>query len=324
MQEVEYWRGIHIKDSVVWMDAPRKVNLCFMSHAHRCTGIEHGKVLSTEATAALCKSRGLDANFLLSPFNRPFSLGDLDLELHPAGHMPGSAQLIVKSSTQGDLLYTGHFDLRPHRTTERANIHQTQVLIMDSGWAHPQIEDETLEKVQRSILTWTKRTLRQAYTPVLLVESLGYAQEIVAFLLDEGLSIKAHKSIFSNCRTYSALGLPLDGIRRLGKKVSRDEVLLMPPHLAGSKTLGRIDRPCFALVSGSPKSPIHPMAQQSERTFFFSMAADYKMLTRYAQRSKAEKIYVVGHFASLLAEGLRSRGLNAWSLKPPQQMGFFS
>ena len=321
--DVEYWRGIHIKDSVLWMDAPRKVDLCFVSRVQKCSGLKHGKILCTELTAMLCKSRGLDANFLISPYGQAFSLGELDLELYPSGCMPGSAQLKVKSRNKVTLLYTGLFDPRTHRTTEAGKIHGAQILVMDSGWAHPQVKDEPKEKVQKSIVTWTKDTLGKKTTPVLLVNPMGCAQEIAALLTEKQFSIKAHSSISSICKVYSSIGLLPKWVKSLGKKLSRDDVVLMPSHLADSPILRYLERSSFALIASSTKTAVHPAAQKAEKTFYFNMAADYPALVEYAKKSEAKTIHMVGHFADLVTESLRSLGLSAWPLKPPQQTDFF-
>ncbi len=321
--QVEYWRGIHLKDSILWMDAPRRVDLCFISHSHRCERINHGKILCTESTATLCKSRGMNANFLISPYEQTFSLGGMELELHPAGHMPGSAQLKVTYNNQFELVYTGHFDLNPHRTTEQAKIHSCDILVMDSGHAHPQVRHDPIEKSERALLKWTKNALRKNFNPIILADPTGLAQEIAALFIEQGIEVRAHKSIYSLCKVFSSMGLPTKGVKSLSKKVLRDEVLLMPPHLANSNILDCLERSCFALVTDSPKSSVHHAARIAEKTFFLGISADFLSLTEYARQSGAEEIYVVGKFANLVSERLRSMHLGAWPLKPPEQLDLF-
>ena len=76
--DVEYLQGIHLVDSILWLDALRRAELCFVSHAHLDPIDPHRKVLTTEATAQLIGRRLGDTQMLVTPYRRPFSLGELD------------------------------------------------------------------------------------------------------------------------------------------------------------------------------------------------------------------------------------------------------
>ncbi|HUU01175.1 MAG TPA: hypothetical protein VM425_07050 [Myxococcota bacterium] len=51
--DVEYLQGIHLVDSILWLDAPRLADLCFVSHAQQKFAGPHRKILLSEKTAAL-------------------------------------------------------------------------------------------------------------------------------------------------------------------------------------------------------------------------------------------------------------------------------
>ena len=73
------WRsGVHVAGTVVWCDAQRARDLCFISHARfrarSRSGVAHGKVLATARTQALLEAAGARAagETLVTPFSRPF------------------------------------------------------------------------------------------------------------------------------------------------------------------------------------------------------------------------------------------------------------
>ena len=134
--DVEYNQGIHVLDSILWLDAPRQTDLCFISHAHIDPVGPHRKILTSEATAALIRRRIGRGKTLTSPFLRRFSLGELDLELHPAGHMLGAAQVrVTRDGSQ--LVYTGDFQLGRSRTAGQANVLDCDVLVMRATYGLP-------------------------------------------------------------------------------------------------------------------------------------------------------------------------------------------
>jgi len=62
---VEFENGIHIKDTGLWLDAKRKANFCFVSHAHYDHAVRHKEILATKETARLFEHRFGKAKFNL-------------------------------------------------------------------------------------------------------------------------------------------------------------------------------------------------------------------------------------------------------------------
>ena len=320
--DAEYLRGIHLVDSVLWMDAPRRVDLSFISHAHLDRALAHGKVLATEATARLASGMLAGNKTLISPFYRRFALGDLDLELHPAGHILGSAQLRV---TRGGrrLVYTGHHNLQTTRTAEQAHVLSCDVLVLDSSYGSTRMRFPPRQQVEEDILSWIEQALDDRAQPVLLGRPIGTAQEVASLLGAGGFSIRVHRSIYEHCKAYHALGMKLPLVKCFRGTPGRDEVTIFPRHLARSRAVEKLPRARLALVSGRAASPDAAQRFKVDRAFALSSLADHPALVRYAHESDARKIYVVGAHAEALATELRGQGLRAWPLRPPQQLDLF-
>ena len=99
MREVEFLEGgLRLRGTPLWFDARRKTDLAFVSHAHADHIGRHRRMIATEATLELLRLRlGARAAFdaLPVPYRRPFTVGDVTLELFAAGHVLGSAQVRV-------------------------------------------------------------------------------------------------------------------------------------------------------------------------------------------------------------------------------------
>lgn len=320
--EVEYLQGIHVVDSVLWFDAPRPSDLCFISHAHFDQPVAHRKILSTEATAALLRPHLAKGKILVTPYRRRLSLGDLDLWLHPSGHMLGAAQILVQRGATR-IVYTGDFTLEPPRTAEPALVLDADVLVMETTYGLPHQVFPPRAEVEEALLDWTRRTLAAGGQPVFLTPPLGKAQELARLLADNGLKVRAHKTAFEHGRIYRKAGVRLPFVRLFRKTLADGEVLLFPPHLSDTETLKKLPGLRTAVATGAAIEPNARARWNVDAAFPLSGHADHRGLLRYVRESGARRIFLVGRAAPAFAEELRALGFDAWPLRPPEQLGFF-
>src|SRR5262249_60499016 len=113
--------GLRLSGTALWLDATQKSELAFVSHAHADHIARHERVIATSATLRFMTHRlGEISAALPVPYNRPFALGALQIELLPAGHMLGSAKIHVSREDGRTEAYTGDLSI------ERALAAQTQ------------------------------------------------------------------------------------------------------------------------------------------------------------------------------------------------------
>lgn len=318
----EYLQGIHLSDSILWFDAPRRADLCFISHAHLGLSIAHKKILATPETAALVREKVAPARALLSPFHRRFIIGDLELELFPAGHIPGSAQIRV-SRTGERLVYTGHFNLHSGRAVENASVLECEVLVAPVVYARPHHVFPPRLEVEAAVLEFVKRALTDEVTPVLLASPLGNALELAILFAEQGLKVRAHRAIvFSGLRARK-LGLPLPKIKRFDGRVDAGEVLMLPPWADREVIKTQLVNARLALVSGRTLEPGYTESLGAIQGFPLSSHADRNSIIRYIQESGARRIFLIGSDADLLANELRAKRIAVWPLLSPQQLDLF-
>src|SRR5512136_3137529 len=114
---IELVRGeLHLPGSSLFLDARRRRACAFVSHAHSDHLGRHDRTIATPATAALARHRLGErgrGEVLPAAYREPFGLGELTLELFPAGHVLGSAQIRVTRGDGPALGYTGDLCLEP-------------------------------------------------------------------------------------------------------------------------------------------------------------------------------------------------------------------
>jgi len=313
--------GLHLTGTPLWLDATRKSELAFVSHAHSDHIARHERVIATAATLRFMVHRlGKVKNALPVPYNRPFELGPLVLELLPAGHVLGSAQLRVVLSDGTRVVYTGDLNTAPSLTAEPAQIAECDVLITEATFGHPRYSFPPREKTFDKIADWCRSNQEKGITPILLGYALGKSQEAIAALTRRGLRVCAHASIHDMAELYRELGTPLE-VRRFDGTIAPDEVGLFPPHISRSSALRKIPKRSVAVLTGwAVDGPGICRRYGADLAFPVSDHADFKSLVAYAKATGASEVLTHHGFADELANALRDHGVVARAVHRPLQL----
>jgi putative mRNA 3-end processing factor len=253
-------------------------------------------------------------------YRQPFGLGDLTLELFPAGHVLGSAQLRV---LRGGIAvgYTGDLCTDATHAAERAEVMECEVLVLESTFGHPRYvfppKEETLAQVRRFV----DDALSDGATPVLLGYALGKAQEILKFLGEAGYACRAHPVVHAVNRVYEALGVALPNVQPLGPEgAGPGEVVVCPPHLQRSPAMRGVRRRRTAVLTGWAIDDGRSFHRGTDAAFPLSDHADYPSLLRYAKATGASRVFTVHGHAEPLAASLRAAGIRAQPLEETRQL----
>ena len=88
--------GIELEKGLLWLDATKPKPVAVVSHAHGDHMAKHERILCTPETGALMRRRlGTDSEFLEMPYGKTTRVGDLEISLHSAGHILGSASVTL-------------------------------------------------------------------------------------------------------------------------------------------------------------------------------------------------------------------------------------
>ena len=317
---VAFRQGIHVRGTDLWLDATRARDLAFVSHAHMDHLARHKRIIATAPTARLCRERLGIKDALAVPYRQPFALGELTLELRPAGHVLGSAQILVRlPAALGGLTvgYTGDFSPYPSRTAEAAEPLPCDVLVIEATFGLPRYVFPPKEEVMAGIAAYADRVLKDGGTPVFLAYPLGKSQEVAKRLLEAGYRVRAHPSVWDNCRIYEEHGVAFDGLHKFTDGARRGEVLVFPHQARGTRAMQKVHDPRFAAVTGWAVDAGAKYRFKVDEAFPLSDHADFPALLRAVEQSRAAKVYVVHGFVEEFVKTLRGRGVDASPLKLP-------
>ena len=135
-------KGLYCKYGDFYIDPTEPVTTAVVSHAHADHAISGNEnVYCTEATAAFMQLRyakNAAKVFNIVAYNAVFNIKDVQITFISAGHMLGSAQVLMEYDDV-KYLYTGDYKLQTDETCEPIAWVKADVLITESTFADPAI-----------------------------------------------------------------------------------------------------------------------------------------------------------------------------------------
>lgn len=328
--EVRYQKGVHLPALDLWIDARNGRELAVVSHAHGDHIARHRRAICTEATrrvlamrtgAARHRRRGQPepAPDRGLAYGEEHEHRDAVLSLHPAGHVLGSSQVLVRHRGVR-VLYSGDIKLRDGRTAEPLEHVECDVLIVEATFGRPQYRFPPTDEVARAICDFCLDCVADGVTPVLYAYSLGKGQEVLCHLATAGLPIVLCGSLVEVTDIYRSMGVCLPHAEAAGEEPPRDAVVICPPHLRGRPWVRRITPRRTAYISGWAVEPAAALRLGCDAAFALSDHADFDELLEYVERSRAQQVYTLFGFAEDLAVQLRRRGIRAEALARSWQL----
>jgi putative mRNA 3-end processing factor len=304
----DYENGLRLRDIDVALDVPRRQRCGFISHAHADHVARHELTLCTPDTAELLRVRWGPRAVRALPYHQPLELAPCRLTALPAGHILGSAMLLVESAA-GRLLYTGDFRLRPGATAAPARMPAADVLVMECTYGDPRYRFPSAEATTEQLLSCVRKALHVGRHPVIYAYALGKAQEVARILAVAGIRVLMHPKIAEISRAYQRLGVDLGEIAEYGSQPLEDVAILIPPGAARDGPAlprNRIDISVsgWALDSGMRRR------RRADYHIPLSDHADYDELLECVEQVAPRVVYCF-HGQPAFVDALRNLGVEA-------------
>jgi hypothetical protein len=315
-----YNRGVRVSGCDLWLDPTLVRAEAVISHAHSDHVRRHAAATATSATAALVLERySRRMQVTVQPFGVPFTRGSHQITLYPAGHVLGSAQVLVDDGSRR-LLYTGDLRLRPSRTAEPVEIPSADVLIIDSTFGHRRYVFPPDDAVVDAIIAFCEQAFAAGATPVLLAYSLGKAQEAVAHLHQRGLAVAVHRTVAPMNAIYRAHGVVLPDCQELSAPLAPRTAVVAPPQARREPAIAALGRTRTAMLTGWAMDGGARFRYRTDAAFPLSDHCGFDDLLSYVEQVGAREVHTVFGFDHELAAELRLRGIDAFPAGRPAQL----
>lgn len=222
--------GLYCKYGDFYLDPTQPVATSVISHAHADHAISgNNEVYCTEATAAFMRLRyGKNAAkvFNIAGYHQPFGIKGVQVTFISAGHMLGSAQVLMEYGGV-KYLYTGDYKLQPDATCEPIEWVKADVLITESTFADPQVlHPDPVEEIKK---------LNDIKINILLgAYGLGKSQRLINLINEHApqKKILIHHRIMPINSVYEKLGYPPGKYQVYSRKLMKNQdeyVYIVPP-----------------------------------------------------------------------------------------------
>ena len=324
MLEINSSSEIKLSGTDIYFDSKRAVPLSFVSSANIDRLPKSTKIIATPQTVKLLGGKIKGSAVLSSPYGKPFTLGSYSIELIPSGQMLGAAQVVVEKDGRR-IVYAGGFKLRHTATAGYVELRRCDTLIVDCAYGAPKFVFPPPEAVMESIFEFVNRTLFEDNIPVILINPMGKAQDLIIFLGERGIELSLHPAMAKTLRLYEELGIripPYGGIKR---KHFKNKVLIAPLSYRNSAVVENLPRKKVAVVSGRSmeNGAFMRSSLRAEVAFPLSNHWGYDEISEYLDVSRPENVVIRGNFSDRLTDRLKKDGWNVTALKKPRQLALF-
>lgn len=315
-------RGIHLTQADLWLDPSRVKPVAFVSHAHSDHFARHHRILCSPATADVLHARyGKKTACDPIPFGEKVDINGHRIELFPAGHALGSAQIRIERLSDGaSLVYTGDFKRRPSLTCEPYESRTADTLILETTFGLQKFRFPPIEEVRAQVLAFCREALDAGDVPVLLGYSFGKAQELLAILHGSGLEAMVHDSIRKLLPVFEAHGFAFPPYHRFDPAGMVGKVLVFPPAAERKAALGDLKNLRTAVATGWAIDARAKYRYRADQAFPLSDHADWPDLLRCVEEVQPSRVLTTHGYTAEFSADLRRRGFNAWSLQGIDQM----
>jgi DNA ligase-1 len=323
--EIIYQDGVYLPEIKLWLDAhaPKPGEAGFVSHAHGDHAKWHGLTIATQPTLRFMRARGPEG--MADETKTPAYLTRIKhegayLTLLPAGHIAGSAQLLVEYKKER-LLYSGDFKMRPDVACESIVVEEADQLIMETTFGRPEYLFPPASKTIERIRDWCAKAHKDQKIPVLLAYSLGKAQELMLGLKPWGFEFVVHPAMADICDIYKGLGYQFGPLHVAGNQSAENRVVIWPPNGRNhSWYSGIANKVRTAFISGWAMDPGTRAKHQCDEAFPISDHADFSELLAYVWQVHPRQIFTHHGFAADFASHLRLTGHDAKALGEIEQL----
>lgn len=322
---VETWlypaaAGLYCEPGDFYIDPHRTVDRAVITHGHGDHARPgHGAVLATRETIEIMKVRyGDDCAGAFEPLalGAPFAINGVDVRLEPAGHILGSAQVVIEWAGKRAVI-SGDYKRASDPTCTPFELVPCDVFVTEATFALPVFRHERAEhEVEKLLASMAAEPDR---THLIGAYNLGKCQRMIRVIRDAGYDapIYLHGGVVALTELYQRLGVDLGELRPVAEtdpKSMHGGIVMCPPSALGDRWSRRFGDPVNAFASGWMRVRGRARQLGIELPLVVSDHVDWPELIQTIKETGAEEIWVTHGREDALVHYLGSLGIKARAL----------
>ena len=311
--------GLYCAAGDFHVDPWRPVDRAVITHAHSDHASRGcGRYLTTKAGARVLRARMLPGAAIDEvEYGEAVDINGVRVELHPAGHILGSAQVRVKHL--GEIwVISGDYKVEADATCAAFEAVRCHTFVSESTFALPIYRWEPQVETFARISEWWRFNREAGRASMLYGYALGKAQRMIAGVDPTIGPIITHGAVEAMTRGYRETGValpPTTYASELPKGTDfRGALIVAPPSAHGTSWARRFAPLSTGFASGWMRIRGARRRRSVDRGFVLSDHADWPGLVAAIEATGASRVELTHGYSAVLARWLKDRGLETGTI----------
>jgi putative mRNA 3-end processing factor len=312
--------GLYCEAGDFFIDPWRPVHRAVITHAHSDHarwGMKH--YLAHRLSIPVMQLRlGADISVQSVEYGEVLTLGGVRISFHPAGHLPGSAQIRVEYNSEVWVV-SGDYKTENDGLSDAFEPVRCHTFITESTFGLPVFRWKPQQMVFDGMNAWWSKNKSEGKTTVIYCYSLGKAQRLMHGLNPELGTIWTHGAVENTNQVLRVAGVKLPHTRLITADTSREAirggVVLAPPSVDGSPWMKKLGPVSTAMASGWMAVRGIRRRRNTDTGIVLSDHADWPGLIEAVKGTGAQRVFVTHGYAATFAAYLRECGYDAAEVK---------
>lgn len=308
--------GLYCPAGDFYVDPWRPVERAVVTHGHS----DHSRwgmrqYLATRQSEPIMRARlGDEIDLQTLEYGESLTIGSAKVSLHPAGHIPGSAQVRIESA--GEVwVVSGDYKSEPDRVCEPFEPVPCHGFVTETTFGLPVYRWSSERATMAEIDAWWRGNQSQGKASVLFGYALGKAQRILAGVDPSLGPIYVHGAVAAMNEACTEGGVRLPKWRRVSEappgETWSDALILAPPSANGTPWIRRFKDVSTGFASGWMAIRGARRRRAVDRGFVLSDHVDWNSLLAAVRATGAETVWTTHGYADIVARYLCETGLDA-------------
>ncbi|WP_045388655.1 ligase-associated DNA damage response exonuclease [Falsirhodobacter sp. alg1] len=308
-------KGIFCPAGGFYIDPWRPVDMALITHGHsdHARG-GHNRYLATEAAMPVMRHRLGAIRGETLRFGDVRRIGGANVSFHPAGHLPGSAQIRVEVG--GEVwVVSGDYKTEPDGLCEPFEPVRCHAFISECTFGLPVFNWTPQPEVMAQVNEWWAANAAAGRTSILGAYSLGKSQRILANVNPDIGPILTHGAVEATNRVLRGQGLSLPDTVWAGPDITAKThpgaLVIAPPSALNTPWAGRFTGASQAFASGWMAMRGVRRRRGLSQGFVLSDHADWAGLNWAIRATGAERVFVTHGYTQVFRRWLADQGYDA-------------
>ncbi len=307
--------GVYCPLGDFYIDPWRPVPRALLTHGHS----DHarsgmGSYLSTDIAAPVIRHRLGPIALDTIRYGEVRQIGTVAVSFHPAGHVPGSAQIRIEHKGQV-WVASGDYKVVADGLSDPFEPVRCHAFITECTFGLPVFHWPSQDLLQTEINQWWASNAALGRPSLLGAYALGKAQRVLS-LLDPGIGpILTHGAIETTTQILRDQGLGLPDTTQVTADISAKThpgaMIIAPPSALDSLWARRFPQASTGLASGWMALRGIRRRRSTDRGFVMSDHADWAGLNAAIRGTGAERVFVTHGYTAIFQKWLADQGFDA-------------